>query len=133
MRLRMLTFLSMISIFAAPPLFAAEASLDTVVVTATRTDEDIEKLPSSITVVTEEDISNSTAATVQDVLENVDFTAAGHHRGKTLDGHPNQLSPLGFRQAEQKLHNSLGVKLARNEDDVALRQAVKQVEFGRWN
>ena len=68
----MLTFLSMISIFVVPPLFAAEASLDTIVVTATRTDEDVEKLPSSITVVTAEDISNSTAVTVQDVLENVE-------------------------------------------------------------
>lgn len=72
MRLRILIFLSMIPIFAVPPLFAAEASLDTIVVTATRTDEDIEKLPSSITVVTAEDISNSTAVTVQDVLENVE-------------------------------------------------------------
>ena len=71
MRLIAAVFLSIISVFVVPPLFAAEASLDTVVVTATRTDEDVEKLPSSVTVVTEEDISNSTATTVQDVLKNV--------------------------------------------------------------
>lgn len=72
MRLIAAILLFMISIFVIPPIFAAEASLDTIVVTATRTDENVEKLPSSVTVITEEDISDSTAATVQDVLQNVE-------------------------------------------------------------
>src|SRR3990172_203232 len=72
MRLIAAILLFMLSIFVIPPVFAAEASLDTIVVTATRTDENVEKLPSSVTVITEEDISDSTAATVQDILENVE-------------------------------------------------------------
>ena len=72
MRLIAAILLFMLSIFVIPPVFAAEASLDTIVVTATRTDENVKKLPSSVTVITEEDISDSTAATVQDILENVE-------------------------------------------------------------
>ncbi|MFZ3072865.1 MAG: TonB-dependent receptor [Thermodesulfobacteriota bacterium] len=72
MRLSAAIFLSIISIFAIRPVFAADTELDTIVVTATRTDSNVEKLPSSITVITNEDIQNSTATTVQDVLKNVE-------------------------------------------------------------
>lgn len=45
-------------------------SLDEVVVTATRTEEDIDKISSNVTVITQEDIKKSTATTVQDLLRN---------------------------------------------------------------
>jgi len=45
MRLIAAILLFMLSIFVIPPVFAAEASLDTIVVTATRTDENVEKTP----------------------------------------------------------------------------------------
>ncbi|MBI5598870.1 MAG: TonB-dependent receptor [Deltaproteobacteria bacterium] len=51
------------------PSAAEDVKLKEVVVTATRAEEASENIPSSITVITEEDIKNSTAATVQDVLE----------------------------------------------------------------
>jgi len=45
-------------------------SLDEVVVTATRTEEEIDKISSNVTVITQEDIKKSTATTVQDLLRN---------------------------------------------------------------
>lgn len=65
-------FLLMIIIMltASLPAWAEEKtiSLDEVVVTATRTEEDIDKISSNITVITQEDIKKSTATTVQDLL-----------------------------------------------------------------
>ncbi len=57
---------------AALPAWAEDAilSLDEVVVTATRTEEEIDKVSSNVTVITQEDIKNSTATTVQDLLRN---------------------------------------------------------------
>ena len=57
---------------ASIPAWAEEAtlSLDEVVVTATRTEEEIDKISSNVTVITQEDIKKSTATTVQDLLRN---------------------------------------------------------------
>ncbi|HYQ48618.1 MAG TPA: TonB-dependent receptor, partial [Thermodesulfovibrionales bacterium] len=54
------------------PAWAAETalSLDEVVVTATRTEEDVDKISSNVTVITQDDIKKSTATTVQDLLRN---------------------------------------------------------------
>jgi iron complex outermembrane receptor protein len=54
------------------PAWAEETTLtiDEVVVTATRTEEDIDKISSNVTVITQEDIKKSTATTVQDLLRN---------------------------------------------------------------
>src|SRR4030042_6190237 len=46
--------------------------IEEVVVTATRTEEEIEKIPSNVTVITQEDIKKSTATTIQDLLRNED-------------------------------------------------------------
>ena len=64
--------LLIIMISAALPAWAEDKtiSLDEVVVTATRTEEDIDKISSNVTVITQEDIKKSTATTVQDLLRN---------------------------------------------------------------
>ncbi len=57
---------------AALPAWAEDTtlSLDEVVVTATRAEEEIDKISSNVTVITQEDIKKSTATTVQDLLRN---------------------------------------------------------------
>ena len=45
-------------------------SIDEVVVTATRTEEEIDKISANVTVITQDDIKKSTATTVQDLLRN---------------------------------------------------------------
>ena len=64
--------LLIIMISAVLPAWAEDKtiSLDEVVVTATRTEEDIDKISSNVTVITQEDIKKSTATTVQDLLRN---------------------------------------------------------------
>lgn len=54
------------------PAWAEETalSLDEVVVTATRAEEDVDKISSNVTVITQDDIKKSTATTVQDLLRN---------------------------------------------------------------
>lgn len=52
-------------------LWAEEkVKLEEVVVTATRTEEEIVKIPANVTVITQEEIKKSTATTVQDLLKN---------------------------------------------------------------
>ena len=51
-------------------VYAETARLDEIVVTATRTEEEIDKIPANVTVITREDIEKSTATTVQDLLRN---------------------------------------------------------------
>ncbi len=55
---------------ASLPAWAAdqELKLDEVVVTATRTEEETDKIASNVTVITQEEIKRSTATTVQDLL-----------------------------------------------------------------
>lgn len=55
---------------ASLPAWAGEKTiaLDEVVVTATRTDEEIEKISANVTVITQEHIKKSTATSVQDLL-----------------------------------------------------------------
>jgi len=57
---------------ASLPAWAEDTtlSLDEVVVTATRTEEEVDKISSNVTVITQEDIKKSTATTVQDLLRN---------------------------------------------------------------
>lgn len=57
-------------LLAALPAWGAEKTiaLDEVVVTATRAEEEIDKISSNVTVITQEDIKKSTATTVQDLL-----------------------------------------------------------------
>ncbi len=64
---RMFAFL-FILLLSAPLQAAGSIVIDEVVVTATRTEEEIDKIPSSITVITQERIRNSQAKTVQDLL-----------------------------------------------------------------
>ncbi|NJD55149.1 MAG: TonB-dependent receptor, partial [Nitrospirae bacterium] len=54
------------------PAWAEETalSLDEVGVTATRAEEDVDKISSNVTVITQDDIKKSTATTVQDLLRN---------------------------------------------------------------
>jgi len=61
-----------IMLTASLPAWAEEKalSIDEVVVTATRTEEDIEKISANVTVITQEEIKKSTATTVQDLLKN---------------------------------------------------------------
>ncbi len=63
--------LVIIMIAASLPVWAEEKaiSLDEIVVTATRADEEIDKISSNITVITQEEIKKSTAITVQDLLK----------------------------------------------------------------
>jgi len=65
-------FLLIMLLLAALPASAEEKviSLDEVVVTATRTEEDIYKISSNVTVITQEDIKKSPATTVQNLLKN---------------------------------------------------------------
>lgn len=51
-------------------VFAETARLDEIVVTATRTEEEIGKIPANVTVITREDIEKAAANTVQDLLRN---------------------------------------------------------------
>src|SRR3989338_2145118 len=51
-------------------VYAETARLDEIVVTASRTEEEIRKIPANVTVITREDIEKSTATTVQDLLRN---------------------------------------------------------------
>jgi iron complex outermembrane recepter protein len=59
---------------ASLPAWADEKALSIgeVVITATRTEEDIDKISANVTVITQEDIKKSTATTVQDLLKNED-------------------------------------------------------------
>ena len=61
-----------IMLAAALPAWADEKaiSLDEVVVTATRTEEEIVKIPANVTVITQEEIKKAPATTVQDLLKN---------------------------------------------------------------
>jgi len=63
-----------IMLAASLPAWAEEKaiSIDEVVVTATRTEEDIEKISANVSVITQEEIKKSTATTVQDLLKNED-------------------------------------------------------------
>ncbi len=64
--------LVIIMLAASVSAWAAEKaiSIDEVVVTATRAEEDIYKISSNVTVITQEEIKKSTAITVQDLLKN---------------------------------------------------------------
>jgi iron complex outermembrane receptor protein len=69
----MMQFLLVIMLLAVSlPAWAEDTviSLDEVVVTATRTEEEIDKISSNVTVITQEEIKKSTATTVQDLLRN---------------------------------------------------------------
>ncbi len=63
-----------IMLSASLPAWADEKALSIgeVVVTATRAEEDIYKISSNVTVITQEEIKKSTATTVQDLLKNED-------------------------------------------------------------
>ena len=68
----LLMIMIMIMLTVSLPAWAEEKviSLDEVVVTATRTEEDVYKISSNISVITQEDIKKSTATTVQNLLKN---------------------------------------------------------------
>jgi iron complex outermembrane receptor protein len=65
---RYLFAMFLIFVLSAPALAASDVRLDEVVVTATRTDKEVGRIPASVTVITSGDISNSSAGTVQDLL-----------------------------------------------------------------
>jgi len=64
----------LLSLFMITSAWAEEKTIkiEEVVVTATRTEEEIEKISSNVTVITREDIKKSTATTIQDLLRNED-------------------------------------------------------------
>jgi len=64
----LIIFLSLIFLFSFQSVYAEESHLEEIIVTATKYDEEISKIPSFITVISEEDIKNSTAQTIPDVL-----------------------------------------------------------------
>jgi iron complex outermembrane receptor protein len=68
--MKRILYLIMLSLVTATPARAEEGTiaLEEVVVTATRTEEDIDKVSSNVTVITQEEIMKSTATTVQDLL-----------------------------------------------------------------
>lgn len=68
-----ISLLILIFVLTVTPLMAEEKEtikIGEVVVTATRTEEEVEKISANVTVITEEDIKKSTATTVQDILRN---------------------------------------------------------------
>jgi len=64
----LIIFLSLIFLFSFQSVYAEESHLEEIIVTATKYDEEISKIPSFITVISEEDIKNSTAQTIPDIL-----------------------------------------------------------------
>lgn len=69
--MKKILFAIIMMVAASLPAWAEEKaiSVDEVVVTATRTEEDIEKISANVTVITQEEIKKSTAITVQDLLK----------------------------------------------------------------
>src|SRR5512137_2965531 len=63
-----------IMLAASLPAWADEKALSVgeVVITATRAEEEVEKISANVTVITQEKIKKSTATTVQDLLKNED-------------------------------------------------------------
>jgi len=72
--MKKILFAIIMMVAASLPAWAEEKaiSIDEVVVTATRTEEDIYKISANVTVITQEEIKKSTATTVQDLLKNED-------------------------------------------------------------
>jgi iron complex outermembrane receptor protein len=71
-----MTSLILMVLFAVQPVFAGETvTVGEVVVTATRYEEELDSVPAYVTVITEEDISNSSAQNIPDLLR----TEAGVH------------------------------------------------------
>lgn len=87
-----LLFVVMAVVCMSTPAIAIEAVMDQVVVTATRTEEAITTVPANVTVVTREEIEQSPAETVPEVLRNVagvlvsDVTGSGRTYNVDLRG-----------------------------------------------
>lgn len=70
----------------------AVSTLEEIVVTATRSEQRYEKVPATVTVITAEEISRSTAQTVPELLENlpgisvIDLTGTGLHQKVDIGG-----------------------------------------------
>lgn len=80
---------SLVTAFLTVPLVASAATAETetldtftlpeVVVTATRTDQDVQKIPAAVQVITEKQIKSGGAASVQEVLRQQTDIMTGPH------------------------------------------------------
>ncbi|WP_440216422.1 TonB-dependent receptor [Chromobacterium piscinae] len=116
---------------------------DPVIVTASRVPQRVSSLPANVTVITAEDIANSTATTVQDVLSNYAgvhvFNSSGSSSGAMVDlrgfgitGSSNTLILIdGVRQNTNDLiAPNLGAVTLASIDHIEIVRGVGSVAYG---
>lgn len=93
-------FCGVLSLLSIENVYAESVRLDEVVVTATRTEEEINKIPANVTVISREDIEKSTASTVPDLFRNEEGLVISDYYGT---GTKSKVSMRGFDQGNNTL------------------------------